>query len=264
MVRKIGALIGNMGNMEVLSSHVCPKCNREVRRVKMQIIGGENKGKWQVMENECDCRLAKETMEAEKRRRHSFFEQFCIIPEELESATLENYKIEYESQAEALERTIDYIDRFTGKENLYYFGRTGRGKTHLAVGLYKVLKNSGFTVMFFDVPKLMDTIVASWDNDAGYSESKFMKAVSEADVLILDDLGVERISEWVDQTLYSILNRRQGKSVIFTSNIHPADLTKRYGERIADRIKNKMKQDQLISISTPESYRTQDLTMYKE
>ncbi|AST91960.1 ATP-binding protein [Sutcliffiella cohnii] len=263
-MQKIGNLIGNMGKMEVLSSKICPKCNREVKRVKMQILGGENKGQWQVIENECDCRLANETLEAEKQKRLKFFEQFCIIPHELENATLENFQVNYESQAEALERTLDYIDRFTGSENLYYYGRTGRGKTHLAVGLYKLIKDASLTAMFFDVPKLMDTIVASWEKDAGYSESKFMKAVAEVDVLILDDLGVERISEWVDQTLYSILNQRQGKSIIFTSNIHPADLTKRYGERLADRIKNKMTQDQLISISTPESYRTKDLTMYKD
>ncbi|WP_078380796.1 ATP-binding protein [Sutcliffiella halmapala] len=263
-MKKIGAVIGNMGKTEILSTRVCPKCNREVKRVRMQIIGGENKGKWQEYENECDCRLAQETMEAEKLRRHKYFEQFCIVPKELEKATLENFKVDYSSQGEALANAMDFFDQFTGKENLYFYGRTGRGKTHLAVGLYKYFKQNNITAMFFDVPKLMETIVASWENDSGYSESKFMKAIAEVDVLILDDLGVERISEWVDQTIYSILNQRQGKSIVFTSNIHPGDLTKRYGERIADRIKNKMSQNQLISIVTPESYRTKDLTMFKD
>jgi len=49
---KIGSLIGDMGNMQILDIYTCPNCNREVKTVRMKMIGGEKKGQWEILKNE--------------------------------------------------------------------------------------------------------------------------------------------------------------------------------------------------------------------
>lgn len=260
-MERIGKLIGDMGNMEILDLYTCPKCNREVKTVRMKIIGGEKKGQWQILKNECDCRLASETIEAARQAKIKFFERFSILNDDLKNAEFSNFKAEYESLDEAVERIYHYLETFTKKESIYIYGDKGRGKSHLAVSAYKFVKNLGYTSLFFDVPKLLNVIRSIIRKDVDFSENDLFSAIESVDLLILDDIGAERKTEWVEEVMFLLINQRQGKSTIYTSNLDIKELEERYGGRIADRIKNKMDETHLIKINTPHSYRSKNLTM---
>lgn len=260
-MEKIGNLIGDMGNMQILDSYICPNCNREVKTVRMKMIGGEKKGQWEILKNDCDCQLASETIEAAKQAKIRYFEKFSILNEDLMNAEFSNFKTDYESLEEAVNRIYNYLDDFTKRESIYIYGDKGRGKSHLAVSAYKFVKKLGYTSLFFDVPKLLNVIRSIIRKDIDVSENDLFTAIEQVDLLILDDIGVERKTDWVQEVMFLLINQRQGKSTIYTSNLSPHELEDHYGGRIADRIKNKMNESHIIKINSPYSYRSKDLTL---
>ncbi|RSK28114.1 hypothetical protein EJF36_15185 [Bacillus sp. HMF5848] len=264
-MRKIGNILGGLNSdMEVIEEYTCPSCNRDVRTVRVKIVGGPEKGKWETITNECDCRLAHETLEAHTRSKIKYFEQFSILNADLKNASFENFKSPYESQFHAAKLTYDYLMQFhESRHSLYLYGKPGRGKSHLAVSAYKFVKELGYTALFFDVPKLMNVIRGIVRKDVDVSENDLFTAIEQVDLLILDDIGAERMTEWVDETLYLVINQRQGKSTIYTSNVPIDQLHTRYDERLADRIKNNMSEKDIIHIDTPHSYRERNLTIHK-
>ena len=131
----------------------------------------------------------------------------------------------------------DTIKREYGGCGLYFYSHVkGSGKTFLSTILGAELSRRGRRVMWHGVVNLLQEIKSSFDAASGTSSSSIVSACKTAEVLILDDIGVERQSPWVNETVYSILDARltHGRPTIFTSNVRPGELN--YDERIRDRI----------------------------
>ncbi|MGA1867485.1 MAG: ATP-binding protein [bacterium] len=106
------------------------------------------------------------------------------------------------------------------KRGLLIIGSCGVGKTHLGVALIKTLiKEKGVPCIFYDFRDLLNEIKASYKSTRSV-ESSILKPVLEKDVLVLDELGAEKITEWTRDTLAFIINRRYNENLttIFTSN----------------------------------------------
>lgn len=148
---------------------------------------------------------------------------------------------------EKLERYMkSVVDRVEAGEGLYIWSNgTGTGKTSWAckiMGYYfrKIAFRSGLENegLYIYLPTFLEELRQSYDNpDPEFSEE--LEMVKRCKLLIIDDIGAEKPSEWVRERILSLINTRvsNGLSTIYTSNISIGDLESRLDSRISSRIK---------------------------
>jgi hypothetical protein len=110
---------------------------------------------------------------------------------------------------------------FGKRKGLFLQGPTGVGKTHLAVAALKRLSERGFDVVFFDYQTLLQRIRDSYNPAAGAGDRDAYRTALDAEILMLDDLGAHRATEWVTDTVTQIITHRynEDKALIATSNL---------------------------------------------
>lgn len=139
---------------------------------------------------------------------------------------LTNFQQHYDSLRDAYRKAVSFVERFPSVDRgLLLRGPNGVGKTHLAVAILKaVIRTKGARAYFYETGELLKMLRDSYgDNDV--SEAEVLKPVLEADLLVLDDLGVEKPSEWVQEMLGHLVNIRysEKRPTIFTTNLVEAD-----------------------------------------
>jgi len=129
----------------------------------------------------------------------------------------------------ALSRARRFAEAFpVADKGLFFIGPPGIGKSHLAVAVLKqVIREKGARGLFYDVRELLKIIRSTYDPVHRTTEFEVLQPVMTADLLVLDDLGAEKPSEWVDETLNLIVNHRysERRATIFTSNYDIGDLS---------------------------------------
>jgi DNA replication protein DnaC len=161
------------------------------------------------------------------------------IPKRYEHCDLSSYLPTNPSQKTAKMFVQSFLDKYPQVENgLLFLGTCGVGKTHLSVSLLKqVIIEKGDGGLFYDFRDLLREIQASWNSASQTSEWEVLRPVLEAKVLVLDELGANKPTEWVRDTIAHIINCRYNdkKLTIFTSNF--LDNPERAGEEtLTDRI----------------------------
>jgi DNA replication protein DnaC len=123
-------------------------------------------------------------------------------------------------------------------DSLLLTGKTGCGKTHLAVGVMAEHLRKKPEAIFIGVPELLMRIRASFEKGATVSEMELVDKYSQCGLLVLDDMGAEKTTEFSITTLYIILDRRNAncRKTIVTSNLGLKDISAAYGDRIASRL----------------------------
>lgn len=127
------------------------------------------------------------------------------------------------------------------RRGLVFGGKCGCGKTHIAAAIGNCLLDKGVSVEFWPVFELLQEIRRSYDRDGG--DSDLWERLSLVKVLILDDLGNERIAEgakgdWAREQLFRILYHRDIRElpVVVTTNLSADELTTRMGEPLVSRL----------------------------
>jgi len=134
---------------------------------------------------------------------------------------------------EDIERNIE------AGRGLWFMGDVGTGKTSLAILVSVAAEKAGKSVAVYPVTRLLSEIKDTYDSTSTGSYMSLFRRLCSVDVLHLDDLGVEKKTEWVLEQLYSIVNERwqDERSIIVTSNIMDLDeLREQIGERTVSRL----------------------------
>ncbi|WP_294409523.1 ATP-binding protein [uncultured Ruminococcus sp.] len=129
-----------------------------------------------------------------------------------------------------------YADNFTDNSvSLFFFGKTGLGKTFLSSCIAKQLLSEGRNVFFGSILKLFRQIE---DERFRRKEGDTTSVIIGAELVILDDLGSEFQTNFTDAVLYEIINERVnlGRPTIISTNLSMKELDKKYNDRIVSRL----------------------------
>ena len=149
------------------------------------------------------------------------------IPARYEHCELGTFKYNPEDPEDArLGKAMHWANRFVEeypveKTGLMFVGSVGVGKTHLAVGILKALiRDKGVPCLFCDYRELLKEIQHSYNPSVQATEMDILRPVFDAEVLVIDELGAVRSTEWVFDTVNYILNSRynDNKTTIITTN----------------------------------------------
>jgi DNA replication protein DnaC len=166
----------------------------------------------------CDCRV---------KGRVGRLLDAAHIPPRYEHCDLSSFECDPEDKQQAsIFRAKTFAGRFVEdypieKTGLLFVGTVGVGKTHLAVGILKdLIREKGIHCLFCDYRELLKSIQNSYNPSVQATEMEILRPVFDAEVLVLDELGAVRSTEWVFDTVNYILNSRynENKTTIITTN----------------------------------------------
>ncbi|HEV2744677.1 MAG TPA: ATP-binding protein [Rubrobacter sp.] len=234
-----------------LDDQICAHCGRELTAEWVEFPPALQRkygkgGEWYYHPCTPECEAKNDRREWELMRRNArvgALREKSGLSKRMKGYTLTSFK-PYVSPAaaRAMEKVQEYLkdweeNRSTG-HGLYFVGDVGTGKTHLAVAVMnELMARKRVPALFVTVPELLDNMRGTY-NDPGRDIDEWMDSVKNADLLLLDDLGAERASDWVRERIFVIVNHRYREELptIFTSNVGPKDLAAQLGERTASRI----------------------------
>ncbi|RMF95031.1 MAG: hypothetical protein D6734_06445 [Candidatus Schekmanbacteria bacterium] len=165
----------------------------------------------------------------------------CNIPERYSECTLDNYETHNSSQRTAKRIAEKFCKGYPGYEiGLFFVGPCGVGKTHLSVAILKnLIENKLVDGIFYDFWELLKSIQSTYSATSLLTESQIISPVIEKEIIILDDLGAQKVTDWRRDILTYILNKRynEKKPTILSSNWHiSADKDSNIEETLEDRI----------------------------
>jgi DNA replication protein DnaC len=185
----------------------------------------------------CECRLD---------TRVSRLLKAAHIPARYEHCTLADFSTDFTGAHRSLPAARLAAGRFVEeypieKTGLLFVGPIGTGKTHLAVGIIQELvRGKGVPCLFCDYRELLKQIQNSYNPSVQATELEILRPVFEAEVLVLDELGAVKPTEWVWDTVSHILNSRYNdkKTTIVSTNfpnLPPGEFASGHGPRESAR-----------------------------
>src|SRR5580700_6956783 len=190
---------------------VCPDCN------------GTG---WKIVERDEISGAVRCPCVAVERAGRIFAE--CDLPPLYENASFDNFSTLHDGELTRVFLAVrSYVRDFPNpaKPGLLLMGDPGSGKTHLAVAAFRAILAKGFEGLFFDYQNLLDRIRSSYDAASQTSDKEAYRVAMDKEVLLLDDLGAHRVTDWVEDTVTSIITARCNfrKPLIATTNLIDPD-----------------------------------------
>lgn len=232
----------------------CPECGQEEINRELEELG------------------AKAESQIRNFKSYAVFERESIISSKIAQATIRNFEIRTEQDANAVNFakrfTREYVkERYEG--NAIFQGPPGVGKSHLALGMAKTI-NETFqkfgnkkSVVYMPVSELFSRMKEAFNfKDACWDEKRTLKFLTDVDFLVLDDLGkessvgntVKEGSSWAQSFLYRLLENRT--KTIITTNYAGSQLKQLYEPSLIDRILAGSKDNKFIFKNDTESRRS--------
>ena len=215
----------------------------------------------------CECLeqvKIKEMEEAERKRqaecranRVKKFKDISVIDTKFLQSTFENAEI-----TPAIRMAKKYTKAFLdGKKfGLFLYGKVGTGKTYASACIANELMTNDKAVMSINLGLYLNKVSREW----GEAEKDVLEKVQQCDILIVDDMGVEQVPEWLKDKVFNLIDARyrSEKSIIITTNLQldntnlndkqiesKLSIQSRFGSRVADRIKEMCYQYEVVGES---------------
>ncbi len=132
-------------------------------------------------------------------------------------------------------RVKDYAENFSEKSgNLLFTGGTGVGKTFLSSAVARHVIDKGFSVVYDSIAN----IVADFEAVKFNKENRNLDKYDSCDLLIIDDLGTEMVTQFTESIVYTLINNRinMRKPMIVSTNIDGDRLSEMYSQSIVSRL----------------------------
>lgn len=219
---------------------VCEHCGDLVPPMEVEVLG---RTRWVQPVCKCEADIRKEEIVKYQnvQREREVRELFSIsdLGERFQTSSFENFKMRTGAEnAEKISRYYaDNFDEF-GLESILLWGVSGNGKSHLAAAVHNKLHAKGKVVVYISMPDLLKKIKSTFGQGKTESEEQILKALNICDLLIIDDIGAEKTSEWVEEIIFLIIDNRyrRNKPIMATSNLEPKELSGKIGKRAYDRM----------------------------
>ena len=166
------------------------------------------------------------------------------IPKRFQNKTFADYIAETPQQQRALEACRDYAHNFSDNlaagRCLILSGNVGTGKTHLAAAIADyIVRETEYTAVFSSLHSILQAIKSTYGSDAQGTEGEVLKLFTSPDLLIIDEVGATKSSEFELATIFAIINTRYENNLptVVITNLEAAGLKKAIGDRCTDRFR---------------------------
>ena len=238
----------------------CEFCNKELTPIGLDYLYA-NISPDSIKYERCDCNKAQEywnnvdeqEYEIEKRKHYkniiNKIYKKNYVEGKFQEQNFENFNINLNNEM-AVKVAKDYTDKIIEKmqnEGLIITGESGTGKTHLTASIANKLIENDKIVLMGRLTMLLDMIKETF-GDNTKSENELIELYSNVDMIIIDDLGTEKISQWALEKLYTIIeNRNENKlPIIVTTRFNKDSLLDRFyqseDEELAEAVIEKLYQ----------------------
>lgn len=192
---------------------------------------------WQREQGEIDSmRIANENRVA---RLNKIMGRSGISPLH-QNCSFDNYDVTCEDQQRALYKAKRYAEQF-GKSfgGFIFSGNPGTGKNHLASAIGNHIIQKGKSILIATLPDIMMKVRETYQKDAKTTESKLIDDLCDVDLLVLDDVGVQRGNLNEELIIFQVVDRRLAnkKPVGVLTNLNYTQLSKVLDERVIDRLR---------------------------
>lgn len=190
----------------------CEKCRGNITQITFE--DGTTK------ETGCRCESIKWANDKQRRINAETFEKGSLIYGDYRKKDFDDYHPSDEQQEKALKISRYYAEHFNQQlengQNIFFQGTYGTGKTHLAAAIRQSVASQGYKVLFMSLPDYLDTLKREFkERNLRHPISKMAK---DAELLILDDVGANRMTDFAHEELFKIVDSRRGKCTIYTTN----------------------------------------------
>lgn len=220
----------------------CKFCGKDLKPIGLDYLYA-NMPLSSIEYERCDCKQSKAywnevDLKEEKQNKRKQFEQMIrqfyiqnYIGKQIQDYKFDNF-ITTETNKKEVEIAKDFTEKCINKNQkngLIITGKSGVGKTHLATAILNRITEKDMLVLMGRLILLLDVIKDTF-KDFSSKEKDIIELYSEVDMLIIDDLGTERVSSWALEKLYTIIeNRNENKlPIIVTTRFNKESLLDRF------------------------------------
>ena len=194
---------------------------------------------------DCDCldkEAEKELEKLEKERvrqcnlnRIKKYKDISIIDQKFETSTFEKSDMMDKHMQVSKKFAENFVKKGSAPTGIMFFGSVGTGKTYASSCIANYLMDNLKTVLVMNLSRYINKLQREWAE----AEKDVMSYVETCDLLVVDDFGVEKASEFVIEKTFGLIDTRYRtkKPMIITTNLNMQDIEIKFGSRIADRIK---------------------------
>lgn len=155
--------------------------------------------------------------------------------------TVANFEVKTEEQREAKEFATKYISEFSQNQGsgFIFSGTPGTGKNHLAAAICNALMESNYTCLVITVNELMQKLRNCYKSGSETTEDKFIRTMIDYDLLVIDEIGLQRGTDSENLALNQIVDQRicRFKPTGMLTNLDAKSINECLGVRVMDRMR---------------------------